>query len=111
METFDTAQNSQVIMQNLLHDQVQQMQTEMQVAHRMLKDITSSASALQTAIETSSTQLAQMATIGGVTSAILQWGWVFLGIVVLYQFSSRFAGYAAAAFGIDCLPSHRFHLT
>lgn len=87
------------------------MQTEMQVAHGMLKDITSSASALQTAIETSSTQLAQMATISGVTSAILQWGWFCLGIVVLYQFSSRFAGYAAAAFGIDRLPGHRFQLT
>lgn len=111
METFDAAQNSQVARQNLLHDQIQQMQTETQVAHRMLKDITSSASALQAAIETSSTQLAKMPTVSGVTSAILQWGWVVLGIMVLYQFSSRFAGYAAAAFGIDRHPGHCFHLT
>lgn len=84
------------------------MQTEMQMARQMLIDITSSASALQVAIETSSSQLVQMATLSGLTSAILQWGWVVLGIAVLYQFSSKFAGYAAAALGIDCFPNLRF---
>ncbi len=70
---------------------------------RILLDITSSASALQTSIETSATQIAQMATIGGLISAILQWGWVSLGIACIYQFSSRYAGYAAAILGMSGL--------
>ena len=95
-------------MQNLLHEQVHEMQTEIHMARQMLAEITTSALALQVAIEKSSSQIAQMATLTGLTSAILQWGWVVLGIAVLYQFSSTFAGYAAAALGIACFPNLRF---
>lgn len=98
--TFYTAQNAQLSVQNLLHEQVQEMQNEMQVARRILSNITSSASALQSAIETSSTQIAQMATFSGLTSAILQWGWLVLGLVVLFQFNTRYAGYLATGLGI-----------
>lgn len=84
------------------------MQTEVQMTRQMLKEATSSVSALQAAIEKSSSQLAQMATFTGLTSAILQWGWVFLGIAVLHRFNSMFAGYAVTALGIRCLPLFRF---
>lgn len=80
------------------------------MARQMLIEITSSASALEGAIDRSSSQLAQMATFTGLTSAILQWGWVVLGIAVIYQFSSTFAGYVAAALGIGCFPKYRLHL-
>ena len=87
-------------MQNVLHEQVHQMQTKMQMARQMLMEITSSASAAQVAIEKSSSQLAQLITLTGLTTAILHLCWAILGIAVLYQFNTTFAGYAAAALGI-----------
>jgi hypothetical protein len=99
-EAFKTAQNSQLATQDLLHGQVQEMQTEMQMARHILLDVTSSASAVQAAIKTSSTQLAQMATLGGFASTFVQWGWVILGIVIINQLSSRYARYAATITGI-----------
>jgi hypothetical protein len=83
----------------------------MRTAQRILLDITSSASALQLSIETSATQIAQMATIGGLTSAILQWGWVGFGVACIYQFSSRYAGYAAATLGMSGLLDLTFNPT
>lgn len=79
-QAFQAAQSTQAAIQRSLHDQVNKMHTEMRVAHGLLTDITSSASRLQTAIEETSTQISQMATLTGVTSAILRWGWVILGV-------------------------------
>ena len=96
---FHTAQNSQEAMQNFLHEQIHQMQTEVQMAREVIMEITSSASAVQVVLEKSSSQLATLGTLDSLASTISQFCWALLGIVALYRFSSTVAGYAAAALG------------
>ena len=71
----------------------------MQVARGLLADITATAGSLKTAIEDTSTRVAQMASISGLTGSIMRWSWMSLVVFVLYQFNPRIAGYLTAAFG------------
>ena len=100
-QALHAAQTLQAETQTRLHDQ---MQVEMQVTRGLLVEVTSSAAHLQAAVDTTSTKIAQMATLGGLPATVMQWSWLILVVLVLYQFSSRFAGYATAAIGNSSLP-------
>lgn len=86
------AQELQAEAQLSLHDQIQ-------VAHGLLADITTSAISLRNAVEDTSSKIAHMASVGGVTGSIMRWAWMVLIIFVLYQFNPRIASYLATAFG------------
>ena len=96
-EAFHAAQALQANMQTHLHDQIDRMHTDLDVARGLLAEVTFSASSLQTAIEDTSLKIAQISTFGGFTTVILQCGWVLLVVFIIYQFSFRFAGYATAS--------------
>ena len=76
-----------------------QMQTEMHVARGLLTDITESAATLQASVKDASTHIASMATIGGITTSVLRWGWSGLVLFVLYLFNPRYAGFAIVGLG------------
>ena len=76
-----------------------QMQTEIQVARGLLTDITESAAILQASVKDASNQIASMATIGGITTSVLRWGWSGLVLLVLYLFNPRYAGFAVVGLG------------
>lgn len=107
-ETLHAAQKSQAAMQNLLHEQVHQMRTEVQMVRQVMMEIASSASAAEVVLEKNASQLAKFATLAGVISTIEQLCWATLGIILLSRFSSKLAGYAAAALGIACFSHFLF---
>ena len=75
------------------------MQVEMQVTRGLLADVTSSATTLQAAVDKASAKIAQMATFGGLSATVVQWSWLLLVILILYQLSPRIAGFATAGIG------------
>ncbi|KAI4199625.1 MAG: hypothetical protein LQ350_004500 [Teloschistes chrysophthalmus] len=79
-----------------LHSQVQ---IEMQVAQGLLADITASAATLQDTVHDTSSKVAHMVALGGVTNKILNWGWSLVVLLVVYHFHPKVAGYAAATLG------------
>ena len=95
-EAIFVAQSKQAESQASMLDQ---MQTEMYMARGLLAEITASASSLQASVEKTSSQIASIATLSGLTSSFLRWGWLSLLVLILYQFSPRYAGYAIAIFG------------
>ena len=99
-QAFHAAQTLQAETQARLHDQ---MQVEMHVTHGLLTDVTSSAAKLQSTVDKTSAKIAQMATLGGLSAAVVQWSWLILVVLIVYQFSPRFAGYATAAIGKSSL--------
>ena len=76
-----------------------QMQTEIYVARGLLTDITESAATLQSSVKDASNQIASMATISGITTSVLRWGWCGLVLFVLYLVNPRYAGFAVVLFG------------
>lgn len=85
-------------MQARLHNE---MQIEMQVTRGLLDNITSSATGLHATIQTTSALLAQFSSLIGNLGSVTSWVWPvtssFVVLFVLYQISSRFAGYALGA--------------
>lgn len=79
-----------------LHSQVQ---IEMQVAQGLLADITASAASLQDTVHDTSSKVAHMVALGGVTNKVLNWGWSLVVLLVVYHFHPKVAGYAAAIIG------------
>lgn len=79
------------------------MQTELYVARGLIADLTSSAASLQASVENAASKIATMATLSGVTTSILRWGWLSLVVFGLYQFSPRYAAFAMAATGLFLL--------
>ena len=75
------------------------MQTEIHVARGLLADITTSAASLQASVEYTSTKIANMAALSGVTASFLRWGWLSLVVFVIYLLNPRYAGYLAAGLG------------
>ncbi len=102
-QAFHAAQTLQAEAQTRLHDQ---MQVEMYVTRSLLTDVTSSAAKLQSAVDNTSAKIAQMATLGGLSAAVTQWSWLILVVLIVYQFSRRFAGYATATIGKSLIPWH-----
>lgn len=72
------------------------METEIHVARGLLADVTASAAGLQSAVESTSSKIANMTTLSGVTNSVLRWGWLTLLLFIIYQFNPRYAGCAAA---------------
>lgn len=99
-EAIHAAQILQANTQTHLHDQIDRMQTDMHVARGLLAEVTSSASSLQTAIEDTSSKIAQISRFGGFSAGILQWVWVLLAVFMIHQLSPRFAAYATAVLGM-----------
>ncbi|KAL8634933.1 MAG: hypothetical protein Q9228_007525, partial [Teloschistes exilis] len=85
-----------------LHSQVQ---IEMQVAQGLLADITASAATLQDTVHDTSSKVAHMVALGGVTNKVLNWGWSLVVLLVVYHFHPKVAGYAAATLGTLLLVS------
>ncbi|KAL9576094.1 MAG: hypothetical protein Q9212_007391, partial [Teloschistes hypoglaucus] len=85
-----------------LHSQVQ---IEMQVAQGLLADITASAATLQDTVHDTSSKVAHMVALGGVTNKVLNWGWSLVVLLVVYHFHPKVAGYAAATMGTLLLVS------
>ena len=79
------------------------MQTELYVTRGLIADVTASAASLQVSVEKTASKIAAMATLGGVTTSILRWGWLSLVVFVLYQISPRYAAFAMAATGLFLL--------
>ena len=75
------------------------MQTEIHVARGLLADITTSAASLQASVENTSTRIANMAALSGVTASFLRWGWLSLVVFIIYLLNPRYAGYLAAGLG------------
>ena len=105
-QAFHTTQTLQAEAQTKLHDQ---MQIEMQVTRGLLVDVTSSAADLQIAVDNTSAKIAQMATLGGLPATVVQWSWLLLAVLILYQFSPRIAGYATTAIGRPYLADSLHH--
>ena len=93
-EAIYAAQNKQGDTQARLFDE---MQTELYVARGLIADVAATAGSLQLSVEKTASKIATMATLGGVTTSILRWGWLSLVVFVLYQFSPRYAAFAMAA--------------
>lgn len=72
------------------------MQTEIHVARVLLADITTSAASLQASVEDTSTRIANLAALSGVTASFLRWGWLSLVFFIIYLLNPRYAGYVAA---------------
>ncbi|KAI4234604.1 MAG: hypothetical protein LQ352_008166 [Teloschistes flavicans] len=85
-----------------LHSQVQ---IEMQVAQGLLADITASAATLQNTVHDTSSKVAHMVALGGVTNNVLNWGWSLIVLLMVYHFHPKAAGYAAATLGALLLVS------
>ncbi|KAL9576941.1 MAG: hypothetical protein Q9203_007629, partial [Teloschistes exilis] len=85
-----------------LHSQVQ---IEMQVAQGLLADITASAATLQDTVHDTSSKVAHMVALGGVTNKVLNWGWSLVVLLVVYHFHPKVAGYAAVTLGTLLLGS------
>ena len=86
VEIFDLAQTNQADVQSRLYEQIDHMQNNIFVARGLLADVTSSALNLQATIEGTSTRMAQIATIGGMTETVFRWGWLLLVAYLLNQF-------------------------
>ena len=95
-QAFYTAQTLQAETQTRLHDQ---MQVEMHVTRGLLADVTSSAVSLQSAVDSTSAKIAQMAALGGLSAKFVQWSWLALVLLIVYQFNPKVARYAMATIG------------
>lgn len=71
----------------------------MQVAQGLLADITASAATLQNTVHDTSSKVAHMVALGGVTNNVLNWGWSLIVLLMVYHFHPKAAGYAAATLG------------
>lgn len=96
---FDSAQTTQVNMQSRLYEQIDQMQNNMYVARGLLAEVTSSASNLQATIEDTSTRMAQMTTLSGMTDKIFRWGWLLLVVLLIHQLCPKYNPFATSALG------------
>lgn len=97
VDVFGLAQTNQVNVQSRLYEQIDQMQNNMYVARGLLADVTSSVSNLQATIEGTSTRMAQIATISGMTEKVFLWGWLLLVAFLLNQFRPNFTPLATSA--------------
>ena len=76
---------------------------ELYGARGLLADVIASAASLQALVENTASKIATMATLSGVTTSILRWGWLSLIVFVLYQISPRYAAFAMASTGLVLL--------
>ena len=82
------------------------MQSKMQKTSEKLAAIDASASSISSNIRDLSSLLAQIASLGGIVGALVQWKWQVAAVLGIAWFSPRRAVYAASAIGmgtIDCL--------
>ncbi|KAL8685149.1 MAG: hypothetical protein Q9218_007946, partial [Villophora microphyllina] len=100
--TLHATQRADAEAQLRLHNQVQ---IEMQVAQGLLTDITASAATLQNTVQDTSSKVAHMVALGGVTNKVLNWGWSLVILLVVYHFYPKAAAYATATFGVFLLIS------
>ena len=90
------AQDHQIDSQRRLHDQ---METDMYITKAVLNDIHSVVDSLQRTVEITTSKIATMATARSFTNGIIQYGWICLILLTMYQINSRLVGLAAIGIG------------
>lgn len=98
-EAISAVQATQLETQIMLSKKMDQLLKDLHSVLRLLAMIISSASSLQTIINQTSTKIAQLVTLGGLTSTLFQWGWLILMVFLVYQLKPRYAANAAAIIG------------
>ncbi|KAL8849837.1 MAG: hypothetical protein Q9221_005175 [Calogaya cf. arnoldii] len=77
-----------------------QVQVDLQMARGLIADITASAASLQASLQDTSSQVAHIVALGGITDKLEVLGWGLLAFFVLYLVNEKYARYAAIALGM-----------
>jgi len=95
-EALHAAQTVQAELQLHLHES---LQTGMHATNGLVDQIRTSTAYLQSAVEDTSTKVAEMASLSGFTDGIFKWSWAVLVILAASLYSGKAAGYIARCLG------------
>ncbi|KAL8642137.1 MAG: hypothetical protein Q9226_008541 [Calogaya cf. arnoldii] len=76
-----------------------QVQVDLQVASGLIAEITASAASLQASLQNTSSQVAHIVALGGITGRLEVLGWGLLAVFVLCMVNAKYARYFAATIG------------